>query len=87
MDTTLAIDGYVDAVPAPGARPGTARFHLIVSPADGQEPKVDAPDKVLACTTGDPVLTYALLSEVQAGDLLHDCVRPLRRMRGSGSYT
>ncbi|MFI6730729.1 hypothetical protein NRF20_43765 [Streptomyces sp. R-74717] len=32
--THLAIDGYIDAIPAPGTTWGTATFDLIHSPAD-----------------------------------------------------
>ncbi|MFF1561014.1 hypothetical protein [Streptomyces sp. NPDC058279] len=68
--THLAVDGYVDAIPAPGdASGGTAVFDLIVSPGNDADP--DTPDLVFACTTADPALTNALLTEIQPGDLLH----------------
>jgi hypothetical protein len=65
----LAVDGYVDAVPTRGAK-DAATFELIVSPADGDAAAPDTPDTVLFCTTGDPRITHALLTEVQPGDLL-----------------
>ncbi|MFJ9634858.1 hypothetical protein ACIRU8_44930 [Streptomyces sp. NPDC101175] len=67
MDTKpLTIDGFLYTVPAPGDDPGTARFQLVVSPTD------DATDDVVwPCTTNDPRIAYALLTEIQAGDLLH----------------
>lgn len=68
--THLAIDGYVDAIPAPGPRWGTATFDLIHSPADADRIAPDTPDTVYACTTGDPRIAHALLNEIQPGDLL-----------------
>ncbi|MFD5098302.1 hypothetical protein [Streptomyces albidochromogenes] len=68
--THLAIDGYVDAIPAPGTGPGTAAFDLIHSPADADRIAPDAPDTVYACTTGDPRIADVLLREIQPGDLL-----------------
>ncbi|MDQ1013390.1 hypothetical protein QFZ82_007958 [Streptomyces sp. V4I23] len=68
--THLAIDGYVDAIPAPGTGSGTARFDLIHSPADADRIAPDAPDTVYACTTGDPRIADVLLREIQPGDLL-----------------
>ncbi|MEV5139673.1 hypothetical protein AB0K71_17835 [Streptomyces syringium] len=76
--THLAIDGYVDAIPAPGTgwgtarfdRWGTARFDLIHSPADADLIAPDAPDTVYTCTTGDPRIADVLLREIQPGDLL-----------------
>ncbi|GGO98683.1 hypothetical protein [Wenjunlia tyrosinilytica] len=66
MDTKhLAVDGYLYAVPTPGARCGTARFELICSPTDDA-----ADDTVLSCTTADPRIAYALLTEIHPGDLL-----------------
>jgi hypothetical protein len=68
MDDTkpLTIDGFVYTVPAPGDGPGTARFQLVVSPTDDT---VD--DVVWSCTTSDPRIADALLTEIQDGDLLH----------------
>ncbi|MGW1776257.1 hypothetical protein [Streptomyces sp. NPDC002104] len=68
--THLAIDGYVDAIPAPGRDRGTATFDLIHSPADADTIALDTPDTVYACTTADPGLADVLLSEIQRGDLL-----------------
>ncbi|WP_326594237.1 hypothetical protein [Streptomyces sp. NBC_01294] len=68
--THLAIDGYVDAIPAPGTSWGTACFDLIHSPADADRIAPDAPDTVYACTTGDPRIADVLLREIQPGDLL-----------------
>ncbi|MER7826929.1 hypothetical protein ABTX85_30715 [Streptomyces sp. NPDC096097] len=68
--THLAIDGYVDAIPAPGTSWGTAVFDLIHSPADADQLDPDAPDTVYACTTADPHITDVLLREIQPGDLL-----------------
>ncbi|MER7468891.1 hypothetical protein [Streptomyces sp. NPDC097981] len=68
--THLVIDGYVDAIPAPGTRWGTATFDLIHSPADAARIAPDTPDTVYACTTGDPRITDVLLREIQPGDLL-----------------
>ncbi|MGP3950941.1 hypothetical protein [Streptomyces sp. 7N604] len=69
MDTThLAVDGFVDAVPTPGPR-DTVQFELIASPADDGTGDTDT-DTVFACITGDPFITYALLTEIQPRDLL-----------------
>ncbi|MGW5067137.1 hypothetical protein ACWEQJ_13620 [Streptomyces cyaneofuscatus] len=68
--THLAIDGYVDAIPAPGRDRGTATFDLIHSPVDADTIAPDTPDTVYACTTADPGLAEVLLSEIQRGDLL-----------------
>ncbi|MFH8753320.1 hypothetical protein ACH4GK_37435 [Streptomyces rimosus] len=71
MDAThLAVDGYVDAIPAPGTSRGTATFDLIHSPADADRIAPDTPDTVYACTTNDPRITDVLLREIQPGDLL-----------------
>ncbi|WP_338895208.1 hypothetical protein WBG99_05335 [Streptomyces sp. TG1A-60] len=70
MDTKhCAVDGWVDAIPAPGPR-GTATFDLIVRPADADTVAQDAPDTVVACTSGDPRITHELLTGIQPGDLL-----------------
>ncbi|MDX3458801.1 hypothetical protein PV396_43960 [Streptomyces sp. ME02-8801-2C] len=67
MDTKpLTVDGFLCTVPAPGDGPGTARFELVVSPTDDL---VD--DVVWSCTTSDPRIADALLTEIQSGDLLH----------------
>ncbi|MEU3774221.1 hypothetical protein AB0F11_13635 [Streptomyces sp. NPDC032472] len=68
--THLAIDGYVDAIPAPGTSWGTATFDLIHSPADADRIAPETPDTVYACTTADPRITGVLLREIQPGDLL-----------------
>jgi hypothetical protein len=41
---------------------------LIASPAD--DDGTGDTDTVFACTTGDPFITYALLTDIQPGDLL-----------------
>ncbi|CUW33297.1 hypothetical protein [Streptomyces reticuli] len=71
MDTKhCAVDGWVDAIPAPGPRTGTATFDLIVRPADIDTLPDDAPDTVVTCTSGDPRITHELLNGIQPGDLL-----------------
>ncbi|MEU3620076.1 hypothetical protein ABZ725_48530 [Streptomyces sp. NPDC006872] len=67
MDTKpLTVDGFLYTVPAPGDGPGTARFQLVVSPTD------DAVDDVVwSCITSNPRIAYALLTEIQSGDLLY----------------
>jgi hypothetical protein len=70
MDTKhCAVDGWVDAIPAPGPR-GTATFDLIVRPADIEALPDDTPDTVVTCTSGDPRITHELLNGIQPGDLL-----------------
>ena len=70
MDTShCAVDGWIDAIPAPGPR-GTATFDLIVRPADADTVAQDAPDTVVACTSADPRITHELLTGIQPGDLL-----------------
>ena len=67
MDTNpLTVDGFLCTVPAPGDGPGTARFQLVVSLTDDV---VD--DVVWSCTTSNPRIAHALLTEIQPGDLLH----------------
>ncbi|MGW7461902.1 hypothetical protein [Streptomyces sp. NPDC054797] len=68
--THLAIDGYVDAIPAPGTSWGTATFDLIHAPADADRIAPDTPDTVYACSTADPRIADVLLREIQPGDLL-----------------
>ncbi|MEU5958813.1 hypothetical protein [Streptomyces sp. NPDC047525] len=66
----FTIDGYVDAVPAPGTAWGTATFDLIHSPVDADQLPLDTPDTVYACSTGAPHITHLLLRDVRPGDLL-----------------
>ncbi|MFE0580245.1 hypothetical protein [Streptomyces sp. NPDC058874] len=70
MDTThCAVDGWVDAIPAPGPC-GTATFDLVVRPADIDALDDDAPDTIVTCTSGDLRITHELLNGIQPGDLL-----------------
>ncbi|MEU9083407.1 hypothetical protein [Streptomyces sp. NPDC048357] len=70
MDTKhCAVDGWVDAIPAPGPD-GTATFNLVVRPADYDTADEDAPDTVVICTSGDPRIIHELLNGIQPGDLL-----------------
>ncbi|MGW2612820.1 hypothetical protein ACWC4A_52535 [Streptomyces mirabilis] len=68
--THLAVDGYVEAIPAPGTDQGTATFDLILFPSNADDMAPDAPDTVFACSTADPAITDMLLTEVQPGDLV-----------------
>lgn len=69
MDTKhCAVDGWVDAIPAPGPR-GTATFDLIV-PTDLDSVEEDIHDMVVTCTSGDPRIVHELLTAIQPGDLL-----------------
>ncbi|MET9497451.1 hypothetical protein [Streptomyces sp. NPDC006552] len=71
------VDGWVDAIPAPGPN-GTAAFDLIIQPADLDIDAVpvanvvvdDTPDTVITCTSDDPRITRELLNGIQPGDLL-----------------
>ncbi|MFI6881132.1 hypothetical protein ACIBL6_47580 [Streptomyces sp. NPDC050400] len=77
--TTLTIDGYVDAIPQPG--PGsTVTFDLIHSPHTADDATTgewdeicaaDTPDTPYACTTADPGIAEQLLHDIQPGDLVH----------------
>ncbi|MFJ1601548.1 hypothetical protein [Streptomyces sp. NPDC088261] len=70
MDTTnCAVDGWVDAIPAPGPH-GTARFDLTVRPADADTLPEDAPDTVVSCTSAAAGIVHELLTRIQPGDLL-----------------
>ncbi|MFF2520112.1 hypothetical protein [Streptomyces sp. NPDC058086] len=70
MDTIhVAVDGWVDAIPAPGPR-GTATFDLIVRAADADTAVTETPDTVVSCTSGAPQITHALLTDIQPGDLV-----------------
>ncbi|MFE5096674.1 hypothetical protein ACFRCI_41770 [Streptomyces sp. NPDC056638] len=67
MDTKpLTVDGFLYTVPTPGTRPGTAQFELISSPTGDP-----GDDTVFSCTTEESRIAYALLTEMQPGDLLH----------------
>ncbi|WP_327713221.1 hypothetical protein OG912_38525 (plasmid) [Streptomyces sp. NBC_00464] len=55
LSDNFAIDGYVDAIPAPGSNWGTATFDLIHSPNHAGRIAPDTPDTVYACTTGTRV--------------------------------
>jgi len=62
----LVLDGYLDTVAVPGDTDGTtARFRLTVSPTEDV-----ADEAMLPCTTGDPRVAHAVLTEIQPGDLL-----------------
>ncbi|WP_128977355.1 hypothetical protein [Streptomyces roseicoloratus] len=63
-----AVDGWVDAIPAPGPR-DTATFDLIV-PTDLDAVEEDIHDTVVTCTSGDPRIVHELLNRIQPGDLL-----------------
>ncbi|MFE7517117.1 hypothetical protein ACFU8I_38700 [Streptomyces sp. NPDC057540] len=69
MDTKpCSVDGWVDAMPAPGPR-DTATFDLIV-PTDLDSVEEDIHDTVVTCTSGDPWIVHELLNVIQPGDLL-----------------
>ncbi|WP_328947352.1 hypothetical protein OG259_41325 (plasmid) [Streptomyces sp. NBC_00250] len=61
----LALDGYLDSLPAPGDDGLTARFRLISSPTDDA---ID--DTVWDCHTADPRIAHELLTLMRPGDLL-----------------
>ncbi|MEU0022610.1 hypothetical protein ABZ173_33720 [Streptomyces rochei] len=70
MDTKhCAVDGWVDAIPAPGPH-GTATFDLTVRPADADTLPDDAPDTVVSCTAKDAGIVHELLTGIQPSDLL-----------------
>ncbi|MFJ4858654.1 hypothetical protein [Streptomyces sp. NPDC088730] len=70
METTYCtVDGWVDAIPAPGPH-GTAMFDLTVRPADADTLPEDAPDTVISCTARDARIVHELLSGIQPSDLL-----------------
>ncbi|MEU8949653.1 hypothetical protein [Streptomyces sp. NPDC048489] len=70
MDTThCAVDGWVDAIPAPGPR-GTATFDLTIRPVDADTLPDDAPDTVVSCTSAAAGIVHELLHGIQPGDLL-----------------
>jgi hypothetical protein len=62
----LALDGYLAAEPEPGDREGTACWRLTCSA--GTDHLVE--EAVIPCTTMEPEIAHALLTERQPGDLL-----------------
>lgn len=62
----LALDGYLAAEPEPGDREGTASWRLNCS--SGTDHLVE--EAVIPCTTMEPEIAHALLTERQPGDLL-----------------
>ncbi|MFF7189624.1 hypothetical protein ACFZAR_31325 [Streptomyces sp. NPDC008222] len=62
----LALDGYLAAEPEPGDREGTATWRLNCSA--GTDHLVE--EAVIPCTTMEPEIAHALLTERQPGDLL-----------------
>lgn len=62
----LALDGYLAAEPEPGDRDGTASWRLSCSA--GTDHLVE--EAVIPCTTMEPEIAHALLTERQPGDLL-----------------
>lgn len=70
METThCTVDGWVDAIPAPGPH-GTAMFDLTVRPVDADTLPEDAPDTVVSCTATDAGIVHELLTGIQPSDLL-----------------
>ncbi|MFJ9931351.1 hypothetical protein ACIRU5_35705 [Streptomyces misionensis] len=62
----LALDGYLAAAPEPGDRDGTASWRLTCSA--GTDHLVE--EAVIPCTTMEPDIAHAMLTERQPGDLL-----------------
>ncbi|AEY94251.1 hypothetical protein SHJG_p1120 (plasmid) [Streptomyces hygroscopicus subsp. jinggangensis 5008] len=62
----LALDGYLAAEPEPGDRDGTASWRLNCS--TGTDHLVE--EAVIPCTTMEPEIAHAMLTERQPGDLL-----------------
>ncbi|MGW3458571.1 hypothetical protein ACWDE9_02900 [Streptomyces olivaceoviridis] len=62
----LALDGYLAAEPEPGDRDGTAYWRLNCS--TGTDHLVE--EAVIPCTTMEPEIAHAMLTERQPGDLL-----------------
>ncbi|WP_344358134.1 hypothetical protein [Streptomyces gobitricini] len=60
----VAIDGYVDAIPAAGSGLGTARFTLIHSPTDADRIAPDTPD------------TRSNTSAMRGSPVVQDCCPP-----------
>ncbi|MEV5432766.1 hypothetical protein [Streptomyces sp. NPDC052701] len=62
----LALDGYLAADPVPGDRDGTVCWRLSCSA--GTDHMVE--EAVIPCTTMEPEIVHAMLTERQPGDLL-----------------
>jgi hypothetical protein len=62
----LALDGYLATEPEPGEREGTASWRLNCSA--GTDHLVE--EAVIPCTTMEPEIAHAMLTERQPGDLL-----------------
>ncbi|MEU5298019.1 hypothetical protein [Streptomyces umbrinus] len=62
----FALTGYLDSVAVPGNATGTASWRLTSSPTDCTEEE----EAIIPCTTTQPDLAHALLTECQPGDLL-----------------
>jgi hypothetical protein len=62
----LALDGYLAAEPEPGDREGTVSWRLNCSA--GTDHLVE--EAVIPCTTMEPEIAHAMLTERQPGDLL-----------------
>ncbi|MCX4482026.1 hypothetical protein OOK44_37245 [Streptomyces cellulosae] len=62
----LALDGYLAADPEPGDREGTVSWRLTCSA--GTDHLVE--EAVMPCTTMEPEIAHAMLTERQPGDLL-----------------
>ncbi|MGC5041063.1 hypothetical protein ACLQ2C_36610 [Streptomyces sp. DT73] len=62
----FVLDGYLTADTRPGERPGTASWRLTCSA--GVDYRVD--EAVIPCSTVQPQIADALLTELQPGDLL-----------------
>jgi hypothetical protein len=62
----LALDGYLTADPVPGDRDGTVCWRLSCSAGTDHM----AEEAIIPCTTMEPEIVHALLTERQPGDLL-----------------
>ncbi|MEV5786737.1 hypothetical protein AB0L42_37990 [Streptomyces sp. NPDC052287] len=70
METTrCALDGWIEAIPAPGPH-GTVTFDLVVRPPDADSLLDDAPDTIISCTSDSPPITHKLLNATDPGALV-----------------
>lgn len=89
METThCTVDGWVDAIPAPGPN-STASFDLTVRPVDADTLPEDAPDTVVSCTATDARIVHELLTGIQPSDLLRvtGTLAPARTPGGAARLT